>query len=120
MDTVNKIKYIYKGNEPAKEIKPIIEDLFSNVYNPYCDVTSLCFEQWNREYVGPDDRDDYHGEYSTYIRGKLEPIVIMINGYWEKNSLKVFIKRFLIGEELDFEAELMDGTIMSFVLVPEE
>lgn len=111
------VEFRYNGKEPNPLFKSATERDFMRVYNEYCDAVNPNYEKWNANYDGPDDGDDMNGEYVTYIRALTQPYIDRINDHWKKNRpLMTPIKRFFLGPEYNFSAELNNGTTVEFFL----
>ena len=117
----------YEGTAPDGHEKYLIENMFIGIYNEWCKLTNPMMAAWNSAYDGPDDgwtadgSFNPDGQYVKYMRAKYQTIVDdilnpLLTKHIEENNGDSRFKRFLIGEECNFEAELNDGTIMYFYL----
>lgn len=122
MEKVYYVRFNYDGVEPKGLKRSIIENEFVNAYSKYCDYTNPLISKWNDEYDKldlPNDGVDEDGainpdsEYNRYMADKF---TIYANMITDQNK-SYFIKKFKIGIGCDFQAELADGTNMSFYLV---
>lgn len=128
MQTEFKAHFKYEGKEPNWLEKYFLEDIFVQIYNEWCEM--MDYESWNKEYEasgGEFDGIDENGaiipdsEYVRFIRTKQQAITDQIlNPMLNKNILEnngqSRFRRFFVGEECDFRAELDDGTKMWFYL----
>ena len=107
----------YDGTEPNPVVKPVLERLFVDLYNRYCDLVNPCIEQWNSDYTGPNDGGEPNSQYDEYMRCKFQVIADVLMGEIERLQKRPgIIRRLFIGEECDFRAELRSGTKMQFFL----
>lgn len=128
MQTEFKVLFKYEGKEPNWLERYYLEDIFIRVYNEWCEL--MDYESWNKEYEasgreldGIDENGTINpdGEYTKFIREKQQTITDQVlNTLLEKrireNNSQSRIRRFFVGEECDFRAELDDGTKMWFYL----
>lgn len=111
------VVFRYSGKEPNSLAKQMAEKEFMNVYNEFCDAVNPNYDEWNANYDGPNDGDDFNGEYMNYIRALTQPFIDCINEKWSKHRpMFAPIKRFFLGDEYNFSAELNNGTTMEFFL----
>lgn len=121
------VHFKYEGIEPDWFEKYLLEDILIQIYNEWCELVNPMLEVWNNEYDGPDDGWDDDGsinpdgQYIRYIREHYQKVVDdilnpMLARRIDENDGRSRIKRFLIGKECNFEAELNDGTIMYFYI----
>ena len=105
------VVFKYLGKEPHWLIKDSLEAVFMYYYNIWCDIVNPLIEPWNNEF---EDSGLSDNEYDSWFSQKEEKIAKQIFNS-DLNARKCF-KRFLIGNECQFQAELHNGTIMMFYL----
>ena len=122
MEKVYYVRFHYDGIEPKRFAKTLVESEFAYAYSKYCEYTNPLIPKWNEEYdkLGlPNDWVDEDGtinldsKYNRYMAEKFTEYTDKLT----KDLKHIFVKKYMIGIECDFQAELIDGTIMSFYVV---
>jgi hypothetical protein len=119
MENTGKFKVVfdYDGVAPRGIEKILIEKMFIQVYNMYCEVVNPKLEEWNESYSGPNDGGEPGSEYDAYIRDKTNELIeTTINKTWRNGKVPFGLKEFFVGEEVNFKGRFENGTTMWFHL----
>lgn len=118
MQTYYKPVFVYTGKKPSKHICSEIERVFVPFHNVFAAMINPMHDEWNNSYDGVEDFCDgngginSNGEEAAYYRSKYQPYADKLTKTLAKNG---WIKRFLIGDELNLEMELVNGTIVDML-----
>lgn len=83
---------------------------YIDAYNAFVHKINEHLEGWNNEYSGPDDGFEEGSAYNKYIQERAQSIA---NTVYNTNKVyKAYFKGFNIGEHLDFNAYLFNGSRM--------
>ena len=116
MGTNYSVVFDYDGKKPFAFVKKKIEKAFVHYYNTYCHAVNPCLEDWNKIYDVVVKKTGQ--SYDSWMRTRLQDFADECTRHLNKNR-KMYgknIKRFFIGEECNFSAELQNGTKMQFFI----
>lgn len=121
MQTYYKPVFIYTGEKPNKLICKRLESVFVDFHNAFAKMVNPMLDDWNKAYDGPNDLVDKdgcinsEGSYTKFMRKMYQPYADKLTKTLSRNS---YIKRFLIGDELNLEMELRNGTVVDMLFEP--